>query len=178
MRLEQRGCLPTWSARAANSDPARSKVARALTALFNQTLDEQTAREASMADEIFAIPSFEALRAEAAKSSALQGVELLAAILGVDFMFEAEPIDFLRMSLRDDSAEIDGVLQADLAKVVAAMHYYGIGVTVSRQTAAAVLLLSEADIDKSTLAGFVARDLAAGEAGELQAQIERWNPRK
>lgn len=88
------------------------------------------------------------------------------------------PIDIFQTSLRDDSAEVDGVSKKDLAKVVAAMHCYGIGVTVSRPTAACLLLLTEAEIDKSTLAGIVANDIKEGESPRLQTRIEGWNPKK
>ncbi|MEY3142092.1 MAG: hypothetical protein RLY21_585 [Planctomycetota bacterium] len=178
LRLEQRGCLPTWSARAANSAPERSKVAQALRALFDHKLDEKTALEASQADEIFAIPSFEALRARVAREPSKIGNELLAAMLGVDFMFETSPIDFLRLSMEENAADVEGASKADLVTLVAAMHYYGIGTSASRPTAAAALLLPKADIDRPVLAGFAAQGIKAGESGELQAQLELWIPKK
>jgi hypothetical protein len=176
MRLDRLGCLAERAQRAERSAPERSTVARALRALLEGTLDEALARDAAAADEVFSIKSMQALRTAAANWDHLRGGARLCGMLDADEPSDANVWDMLAVTLRQQESPIEGVPREDLVRLAAALHYYGIGVPASRIEAAAVLLATEAPIDRASMAGFAAQGITDAQAAELAVQTKRWNP--
>jgi len=170
-RLDQRDCMQPFATRVANSAPERSVVAKALRALLDGTLDEQLARDAAAADEIFTIESMEKVRQEAAHYPDVRGVELIERLAG---SLDPQP-EFgylaLRLEVAGRGEPIAGVSGTDLARLAAALHYYGIGIAPDRAQALAIVVGAEADLERQAMIGFVAQGIPDSEVNAVEAVL-------
>jgi TPR repeat protein len=176
LRRDQRDCLPVLAARAANSAPERSTVARALRALLDGTLDERLAREAAASDEFFSIPSLEALRQVAAELPHARGLVLVGYLFSTLDPEQESPFEELLQQAAAGLEPVKGVTGSDMARFAAALHYYGIGVPVSRASATAILIGVRRDLDRFTHLGFSAQGVPNEDAEAMRGALERWFP--
>lgn len=168
MQLEQRGCLPEWSERAANSAPDKSKVAKALRALLDGTLDMTVAAGAAGDSEIFSMNFLETLAKETKWHPDLRGPALLAAVLGAEVPKDADLMRFMMYLIDQGKEPVKGVDASCLAVLAAALQYYGVGVPASPAAAVAIMFDEGFECDRLTKAGFAAQGLLDADGAQIR----------
>jgi hypothetical protein len=165
MRREPFDGVRSWHEAAANSAPATSLTAKAIRALLDGTLAGPLAAEAGSANEIMAVRGMPTLAESAAGLGELRGLELLAALFGVEPAGGAISIDDLarRVVRAPETEPVAGCLRDDAIRLVAALHYYGIGTERDASKAAALLMhLTQEGADRGARAGFVIDGIDSG----------------